>query len=332
MFKKINNKTLLIIFGVLALVAVAVYFYDSKKGERTFRSDLFKIDSAGVTAITIYKKGSAADFIKLVKTGKGWEIRDQKKEYPADTNIVKNLLSMLSHISAQRVAGSDRESWKAFEITDSASTRVIVEQGKEVTADFRLGKSSFSQNRNRQNYGGGYGMEVSSHIRVPDDDRVYVVDGYLSMMFTGDASRYRNHLVMKFDKKDVMRFSLVYPGDSSFNLVREGNKWLVNNQPADSTLTEQWLNSVSQVTNGEFGENDNLPFNMPYSLHIEGNNMQPIDLKGFKDETARKFVITTSANLSAVFSSMTPGLFRQVFPSKSRFFPSAKIEKKKTKK
>jgi hypothetical protein len=332
MFKRINNKTLLVIFGALALIALAVYFYDSKKGERTFRSELFKVDSAGVTSITIYKKGSATDFIKLVKSGKGWEIQDQKKQYPADTSIVRNLLSMLSHISAQRVAGSDRESWKAFDMTDSASTRVIVEQGKEVTADFRLGKSSFSQSRSRQNYGGGYGMEASSHVRVPEDDRVYVVDGYLSMMVTGDPSRYRNRLVMKFDRQAVRKFSFVYPGDSSFSLVREGNKWMLNNQLADSVLTEQWINSVSHVSNGEFGDNENLPFNMPYSLHIEGNNMQPIDLKGSKDDAARKYVVTSSANSFAVFSSMTPGLFRQVFPSKSKFFPSAKTEKKKAKK
>lgn len=37
MFRKINNKALLILFGILAILAVTVFIYDRKKGDRTFR-------------------------------------------------------------------------------------------------------------------------------------------------------------------------------------------------------------------------------------------------------------------------------------------------------
>jgi hypothetical protein len=330
MFRKINNKTLLVLFAILAIAAIIVYVYDSNKGERTFRSELFKVDSAAVTSITIYKKGSEKDFIKLIKTGKGWEIQIQKKQYPADTTTIKSILQVLTRVSPERVAGSDKSSWKEFEITDSLSRRVVVEQGKDVTADFRTGKVSFSQDRSRQSYNGS-GMEVKSHIRVPGDDRVYVVDGYLSVMFYDNPSLYRNRLVMKLDKKNLTKLSFIYPGDSSFFLLKEGKKWFLNDQPADSALTEQWLNSMSFLSNGDFADEEAQPFSFPFNLRIEGNNMSVIEVKGAADIVAKKYFVRSSANPSAVFGGVSPGLFNQVFPGKNKFLEAKESTKKKNK-
>ena len=82
MFRKINNKLLLAIFTTLTILAVIVYIYDQKKGERTFKSELCSVDSAAVTSITIYPKGKGTDFLKLSKEGKGWVVLSQKKRYP----------------------------------------------------------------------------------------------------------------------------------------------------------------------------------------------------------------------------------------------------------
>jgi hypothetical protein len=329
MFRKINNKTLLIIFGILAVVAVFVYFYDLHRGERTFKDELFKVDSSAVTSITIYPKGKSNEFLKLNKTGNGWEIESKGKKYPADTSYIQNILHSLAKITPERVAGTDRTSWKEYEITDSLSTHVVVEQGKEITADFRTGKASFSQNRNRQNYG-NYGMEVKSHIRVVGDDRVYVVDGFLSMMFRDDPSQYRNRMVVKLDKKNLTRLSFIYPGDSSFMLLKQGSKWFLNDQPADSALTEQWLNSLAYLTNGEFADEGSQPFTFPFNLRIEGNNMNVIDVRGVKDTAARKYFVKSTFNPSAVFGGNSPGLFNQVFPGKNKFIATKKTAKKST--
>ena len=106
MFRKINNKTLLIIFAILAIVAVIVYFFDQRRGERTFKDELFKVDSSAVTSITIYSKGKENEFMKLNKTGSAWEIQVQKKKYPADSSVIQNILQALAHVKAERVAGT----------------------------------------------------------------------------------------------------------------------------------------------------------------------------------------------------------------------------------
>ena len=151
MFNKINNKVLIIIFAVLALLVVVFFVYDSHHGERSFKSNLFTVDSAKVTAITIYPKTTskkpgmpAGKEVKLVKTGNNWEVKCDNKSYPADTTSLKRILQALAHVKVESVACTDKSCWSEFDITDTLSSHVVVEQGGEVVRQFQ----------NRQNIGG----------------------------------------------------------------------------------------------------------------------------------------------------------------------------------
>ena len=319
MFRKINNKALLILFGILAILVVAVFIYDRKKGDRTFRSELFSVDSANVTNIKIYPKGKISDPLILEKSGKKWEIKVGSKKYPADSSAVGSILSSLVHVTAERVAASDASGWKGLEISDSSGRHVVVEHGNVVDADFWVGKVSFSQNPGMQNRGRNQGFSVKSHIRVAGDDRVYVVDGFLSMILSDDPSHYRNRLICKFDRNLVTKMTFVYPGDSSFILARNGIGWTINGKPADSTKTTTFINSIASTNSAEFADNNNIPVVFPFSLKIEGNNMPPIEITGANDPTQKKYFIRSSANTSAVFASPNANLFNKVFTSKSKF-------------
>jgi hypothetical protein len=318
MFRKFSNKSLLIIFAILAILAIIVFVHDSKKGERTFKSELFTVDSAAVTSITVYPKGNGNDILKLAKAGKEWDIISKNKKYPADSLIIRNLLRTLAHITPERVAGTDKTSWKQFEISDSSSFRVVVEQGGNITADFRVGKVSFSQDKSSQNFRGNRNMEVKSHIRVAGDDRVYVVDGFLSMMFTNNPSQYRNKTVLRLDKRQLSRLTFIYPGDSSFVLARKGNKWYVNDIQADSAGTEKYLNSIENATGTEFADESVIFPNFGYTLKIEGNNMSAAEVKGAFDPGSKKYYIQSNINPSALFSWSNASLFSQIFTAKAK--------------
>jgi len=327
--KKINNKTLLIIFGILVLLAVIVIIYDRHKGERSFRSELFSIDSAKVTAVTVFPKGKTDGALRLVKKGKGWEIECNKKTYPADTTVMERLLGTLLQARAERVAGTDRSSWKDLEITDSLSTRVIVEQDKETVADFRLGKISFTRENRPQGYGSNQNISLKTHIRLTGDDRVYVVDGFFPGMFSDQPSMYRNRTVCRFDKSLLTRLIFTYPGDSSFILTREGSRWLLNSRPTDSMKVESYLNNTGNLINSEFADENAIPITFPYSLKIEGNSMKPIEVAGAVEISSKQYFVKSDYNPAAVFGSANKGLFTKVFPGKSKFEVT---KEKKTKK
>lgn len=289
---------------------------------------MFTIDSAKVTSIKIYSKGKADDILTLSGMGKNWNISYKNKTYPADTNSIRQILSTLKTAIPERVAGNDKSTWKDFEVTDSVATRVVVEQGKEITADFRVGKISMSQGNQNQGYGGRQGMNVKSHIRVAGDDRVYVINGFLSLMFRDQPAAYRNRIVCRLNKSLLTKLTFVYPGDSSFVIQRQGTGWISDNKPADSARTETFLSALSSSSNSEFAEDNNQPYTFPYSVKIEGNNMQVVELNGAIDNVTKRYFIKSSLNPGAVFGSTSPSLFSQIFPGKNKFEPSVQKDVK----
>jgi hypothetical protein len=330
--KTIKNKTLLILFLILAVIAVIMFLYDRNKGERSFKSELFTVDSSKVTAISVYPKGKTNASLRLVKTGKTWEIKSKKNTYPADSLIIQRIIGALCNVKPERVAGTGKSNWKNLEITDSLGTHVIVEQGKEVIADLWIGKISISQDNNRPSYGRNQNISIKSNVRVAGDDRVYVVDGFLSMMFGDQPSMYRNRTVFRIDKNMLTRLTFVYPGDSSFMLVKNGSHWLLNDQPVDSAKTENYLNSIRNTVNSEFADEGTQPFIFPYTLKIEGNDMTAIEVQGAINPDPKKYFIKSTFNPSAIFGSSNANLFNQVFPGKDKFSVSTEKVKKEIKK
>ena len=322
--KNIKNSTLLVIFGVLALLVVIFYLYDSKKGERSFRSELFNIDSARVNKFTIYPKTGKNQPLVLAGLEKTWTITSGKKTYPADTSVVYQVISSLISAKPERVAGTDKASWKEFEVTDSSSIRVVAEQGSDVVADFRVGKMSYSMG-GRGN-GGRQRMVVKSHIRVAGDDRVYVVDGFISMLFGDDASAYRNRILCRFNRSQVNKLTFTCPGDSSFILLKQDKKWMLCEKPADSVAVVHYIGSIANLFNGEFADEKEIPLTFPFTLKIEGANFATVEMQGSASEETKRYFVKSAMN-PAVFGGLTPSLFRQVFPGKGKFEPGKTVSK-----
>ena len=312
-----KNSTLLIIFGVLALIVFLFFFYDSKRGERSFRSELFTIDSARVSRFTIYPKNRNGQALVLSGSGSDWKISGGSKSWVADTAIPRRLISSLLRAKPEGVAGTDKPSWKDFGVTDTSSIRVVVEQGKDVAADFRVGTISYSQG-GRNSYG-RQGISVKSHLRVAGDERVYVVDGFLSMAFRDDVAAYRVKQLCRFDRNQVNKLTLIYPGDSSFVLRKQENKWVINGKPVDSVATANYLNSLAYLSNSEFADENEIPVTYSHTLRIEGTNIPAIELQGTANEASRKYFVNSNMNSSAVFGGANSSLFRMVFPSKEKF-------------
>ncbi|MGD0710567.1 MAG: DUF4340 domain-containing protein [Bacteroidales bacterium] len=311
----------------MALLVVVFFVYDSHHGERSFKSNLFTVDSAKVTSITIYPKGKGKKEIRLVKTGTNWEVKCDNKSFPADTTALKRILQALSHVKVESVACNDKSCWGEFDISDTLSSHVVVEQDNQVTADFRTGRISVSQSSGMQ-YNRNRSGDVKSHIRVADDDRVYVVDGFLSMMFGDQVSIYRNKTLFNFNEDLLTKLTFTYPGDSSFTLTKTAGKWMLDDQPADSAEVARFLNAIKNSQNSEFADSLLQFPEAAYKLRIEGNNMPAIEVSGAINHDAKKYYVKSSANTSAIFGSKNAYLFNSLFKSRNSF----DIEKVKAKK
>ncbi len=323
MFNKLNTKWLVGIFAGLLLIVLLVTLNDKKatlNRNRSFRSQLTDFDSARVTSVVIYPK-SQKDQIVLKKDGRSWSVQEGNKKYSADESAVKNAIENLISMTAIRMASRDKSSWKEFEVTDSSSTRVQVLTGKKVVADLFIGKFTYQQPKNANQY--QYMRQrgtLTSYVRIAGDDAVYALDGLLSMTFNRQASDFRNRVIIKSEAKDWNKLSFAIPG-GSFNLIKQNEKWMIDGILADSASVAKYLNGIQNLSSVNYIDQPALDKTEPdYTLSIEGANLQnPIKIKAFRTDTANMYALTSSMNEGSYFSGKQSGLFTKIFVDKNSF-------------
>ncbi len=323
MFRKLNIKTLVIILVILAAVILIIDMMDDK--ERSFRSEIIEVDTANVTAVHITIPMGNVEII-LSRTGGSadWSVLSEGNKYPADINVVSNILSQLNDIKAERVAATSKDKWEQYEVSDSTGTRVILMNGKKEVADLYIGKFSYAQppQGSQQNPYQQQRGKMTSFVRVEDEKEVYAVDGFLKMSYQNDVNSYRNKSLVNVNKDDISRLIFNYPDNENFSLTKNNDHWLIEGQMADSANTVGYLNKIYRLTSSNFVDPSTLKISdATYSLRIEGNNFMPIELMAYPSDTITGYVVTSTVNPGAEFDGFKSKLFEKVFIGQSEFLP-----------
>jgi hypothetical protein len=309
MFKKLNFKTLAILFGVLLVLVVLMQVFKNRGSERNFNSQFISVDSAKITSFVIKARG-AKDEIKISKSGSYWTFTNNGKTLKAEKGIMEGMVAEIMNIKAERIAATDKEQWAALEVTDSASTRVKVYEGEKLTADFLVGKFSYQQNP----------QKFTTYVRPYGEDFVYAVSGFLAMTFNKDVNDLRDKTLVNVNSSDITKISFSYPADSSFILALDKNAWTINGEKADSGKVVEYLNTISHLTSYNFVGESVSQANQAFAVNIEGKNFQPVNIKAFATpDTTVRHIVTSNMNPDARFDGSKSDLLKQVFASAKKF-------------
>lgn len=323
MFRKLNIKTLVIILVILAAVILIIDLMGDK--ERSFRSEIVEVDTANVTAVHIIIPMGNVEIILSRSGGSAdWSVLSEGHKYPADVNVVRNILSQLIDLKAERVAATSRDKWDQYEVSDSTGTRVILMDGKKEVADIYIGKFSYAQppQGGQQNQYQQQRGKMTSFVRVEDEKEVYAVDGFLKMSYQNDVNSYRNKSLVNVNKDDISRLVFNYPDNENFNLTKNNDHWLIEGQIADSANAVGYLNKIYRLTSSNFVDPSTIKISdATYSLRIEGNNFTPIELMAYPSDTITGYVVTSSVNPGAEFDGLKSKLFEKLFVGQSEFLP-----------
>ncbi len=329
MSKKSRSRNLIILFVVLLAVVAIIKYFDSIKGERSFKSKIISIDTAKVTSINIYPEIGASKqakkALKIVRLGDSWRVKNDSIDVQLDNQKVKEMLSSLVLMKPYRVAGIDKSKWNEFKVTDSAATKVEVFDNKKCLADFYLGKYSYKKPKN--NYYNTRGT-MYTYVRLADDNITYCVKGFLKMLFSTDLRFLRDDYLCRLKKSNINKLVFSFPDNSSFSLIKQKNKWLISGIEADSANTAKYINSLAYISSSNFIKNENkikLP-NPDYMLKIEGDNFTPEIIKAFNVND--KIIITSSRNKGSKFDGEKNNLFKKIFVKKEHFLRKSKKSKK----
>jgi hypothetical protein len=307
MFQKVNNKILGIVFVILLLIGAFIFVFDGGKTERTFREVLVDIDTSKVTEILIYPKSQNHKEVKLFKDKDEWRVNlPSGGDAKVVDQRISSLFSQLLAIIPKRLAARDESKWNELQV-DSTGSRVKVFEGSKLSLDLVIGRFSFQQPRT-----------MNTFVRLYNDKDVYEVDGFLDMTFNQGANIFRDGTVIKSDHNTWKQLQFTYPADSSFQLVKSGNSWMMNGKTTDSLKTANYLSRLANLSNNSFLDDVKINSSSAptFSLNITTSDLKFIEIKGYQDSTS--FLIHSSQNPEAWFDGSS--LSKTIFTGKSSFF------------
>ena len=304
MSKMFSNKTLLILFAVLLIIAVLIIMKNNSGSESTFKTELIDIDSSAVSQVIIIPKGDKEKEVKLFKDNDGiWKVDiGNGKSAVIEDGKLDNIFTQVLSIKANRLVAKDDSKWKEFGV-DSSATRVEFYEGNDKTLDLVIGRFSFQQPRT-----------MNTFVRLTDEDEVYEVEGYLGITFNKKADDFRNNTIISGDMANWTNVDYEYPADSSFQLVKVGDKWTVaGGMEIDSAATVNELRKLSNISGSGFIEDvvmDSLKTpEMTLLISMLDGESVKVDAYKYKDG----YVIHSSLNPDAYFDGGKNKLLEKIF-------------------
>jgi Domain of unknown function (DUF4340) len=322
MARTFNNKILLFVLIALVAVFVGVKIFGKRSGTGTFPAKVVRFDTTNIDRVLMNPKVEKGRGIEFVKKGENWRIRQEDKEIPAAKGMVQTLINQIYGFKPVRMATRNPDSWKEYDVTDSAGSRVRLYRGKEKIADFLVGRISYKQAPQTQQRIGMQqrtpNIQGSSFVRNTDEDEVYTVDGFLSITFNRDFNSYRDQTFLRLEKDSVNRIEFIYPLDTGFVLEKFDSIWARGRIPVDGEAVNLFLSGISSRNLSVFNDDFRGDQSPTFRLILSQNGKDPVTVQAFKLDVST-WILNSSMNPEAMFEENGESFIEQLFKS-HRFF------------
>jgi hypothetical protein len=327
MSKRFDNKRILYILAGLIVILALTILVKLPREKATIKEILVEIDTAKVDRIIIFPKISEGSQFEFNRRNGYWIIQQDNIIAVPEKDAVKQILMDILTIKPKSLEAVDKSKWKDFNLTDSLATRVKFLDGKgKNLGDLMIGRFTYSQAGNPYANPNANGIEGISYVRLYDDNKVYGVDGFLSLSFSGKFNDYRDKSFLKLKKDDVTKISLKLPADSSFMLNKKDSVWHIGGNITDSLAVASYLNGLAYLNGQDFRDNFKPVLNPVYELTIEGNNLMNISVKCYKEENDNEYILSSSLNPDVYFTSRKDGIFGKLFKPEKYFLKKSSIQ------
>jgi hypothetical protein len=203
------KKEILILVAVIA--ALSVYLLVQKKGKTHYTlPELKPVQEKSISKVMITKGGSP---LTLQKEDDVWLILPQR--YPADSDLLENLLDEISGLTLTALASESRN-YSLYELDDARRIDVEILGGDKTLRKVWVGKTAPSSRH--------------TFVKLDDDPRVYHASGNLKSTFDKKASDLRDKKVLSIDE-EITEITL-----------KEGNKEMIlvkSSPPVTVAVQEQ---------------------------------------------------------------------------------------------
>jgi len=313
--KKINHKIL--VLGLAGLVGIFIIsrLFRSPKLEGNIRKELVSIDTADVTEVRMATAGDQPKVTKLLKNKNSWTVSQDDKSYPASKSVVESLLMTVSSLNAERMISRKKDKWDSYSVGEKSTDVSVYVDGKK-TAEFRVGKTGFSQNPSSQQFG-GQGIEAFTYVRLADEDEVYIVNGFLESMFSRGLNEWRDKSFLRFASESVTKVTFSYPADSSFVLERKDTLWFAGGRIADKNKVQTYLREISSRSESAFADSYTAIGSPAARIQIDGEGGVVASFEGWRQEAS--WYLRSSLQPEVFFLNDDQNSVGRLFPGAQKF-------------
>ena len=302
-----NNKILISVLGLLVLIFVSTNFLKKNNSKVILQTDLISIDSLKVNQIDIFNQNS--DTIRIINDNDNWFVKNNIIETNAKLSEISRILDELSKIKIERLISKSEDSWDKYQLSDSLATKLVIFQGSK-KLDLYLGKINYSAPEGNNQFNQQQNFIVKTNVRVNDDPRVYLIDGFLGMTFNRDINAFRSNEFISFDKSMIRELKFNSSNDSSFVLSKSDTIWKFGEIIVDQSKIDNYLNELSNTIITNFDDEFEVTNEVSSSLRIIGDNMIDLQVLAYKKD--EKYILESSLNKNS-FNSLTFDEYEKVF-------------------
>jgi hypothetical protein len=161
-------------------------------------------------------------------------------------------------------------------------------------------------------------QEMGSYVRFEGSDDVFLVSGFLDMVFNSDLSLYRDR-ELGFGGVESWQ-EVKFSGDENFSLKRNGSSWLLEGEKPDSVKTEEYLQAFGALQGNEFEDNITLPQGKKPISQVEVTTVSGRNFTVSAFVVENDTLIATSMSKGSLFKGGGEGaLYSKVFPGLKNF-------------
>lgn len=208
-----NTKKLLILVSIAVIAILAIVFNEKLSSKKPSEKSLKFFDDKIGSFVIKDSTGS----VTIRKKGDVWVVSNDKsssKEYPTDSASVAVALEKISGMKRSVLISENRDKQSLFEVDSSKGLflEVFDLSAKSKGAMF-IGKSGPDWN--------------SNYVRLTSSDQVYTVEGGIRYSFFTELNRWRDKVMMSFDKESAKTITMVTKNGSAINLTKadSGKGW-----------------------------------------------------------------------------------------------------------
>lgn len=329
MSKRFDNKRNLYILAVLIVCLGLTILIKLPRERATIKERLVELDTSAVNRIIIYPRLNEGAGFEFIRKNGTWILQNDNLTAVPERDAVRNMLMEIQDIKPKSLEATDKTQWKDFNLTDSLAIRIKLLDNKEKSlADLMIGKFTYNQGGNQYANPYGNGIQGISYVRLTGDKKVYGVEGFLALTFSGKFNDYRDKSFIRLNKENIVKITLTMPYDSSFVLARKDSVWFAGNQQADSLAVAEYLNSISYMNGQEFADNFKPTNDPQFKLTIEGNNLLNLSIKCYKTDKENEYILTSGLNPDVFFTSRNDGIFEKLFKPERNFLIKTSTSKR----